>query len=112
MEFNKVPYKSIIFVCTNTRDEDGRVACASHGRQGAKLRDLLKEAVQARGLKGKVRVSASGCMDLCEEGPNVMVFTEAGERVWYKNVSETDLPAILDRHAGPAPTRPPRAPGE
>jgi (2Fe-2S) ferredoxin len=94
VEIRTVPYEALIFVCTNTR-EGGRVACANPGRAGAEIRDRLKAEVKARGLKGKVRVSASGCLDVCEDGPNVMVFTAAGERIWFKKVSEADLPQIL-----------------
>jgi (2Fe-2S) ferredoxin len=98
MENPAFPFKSIIFVCTNTRGEDGRVACANPGRCGAKVRDMLKEEVSKRGLKGVVRVSASGCMDLCERGPSVLVFTEKGERIVYTGVSESDVAAIADKH--------------
>ncbi len=90
-----VPYEAIVFVCTNAREEGERVSCAHGGRPGAQIRDLLKARAAALGLKGRVRVSASGCMDLCEEGPNVMVFKRTGERVWYKGVSEADVPRIL-----------------
>lgn len=95
MEKGEVPYEAIVFVCTNRREEGERVSCADGGRPGDKVRDLLKARVGELGLKGRVRVSASGCMDLCEEGPNVMVFKRTGERVWYKGVSEADLPRIL-----------------
>jgi len=101
MEEGLFPYETIFFVCTNTRDEKGRTACANAGRCGAKLRDALKTQVALRGLKGRVRVSASGCMDVCEEGPNVMVFSKEG-RVWYKGVAEEDVPALLAAHLPPA----------
>lgn len=98
MQSPKFPFKAILFVCTNTRDEDGRVACANPGRAGAKVRDMLKNEAAKRGLKGAVRVSASGCMDLCEQGPNVMVFTEKGERIVYSGVTEADVPKIVEKH--------------
>src|SRR5687768_7549221 len=80
MEPGKLPYETLVLVCTNKRAPEERVGCASHGRCGAELRDKLKEAVAAKGLKGKVRVSASGCLDLCEEGPNVVVSAPGGKR--------------------------------
>jgi (2Fe-2S) ferredoxin len=99
MQQKDVPFQVIIFVCTNVRDEDGRVSCAGHGRCGAILRDKLKAEVAARGLKGKVRVSASGCMDVCEEGPNVMVFDKDNQKgVWYNHVAENDIQEILEKH--------------
>ena len=84
------PHKRIVFVCTNCRKPGDRVSC---GRQGSeKLRDMLKEMVKERRLRGRVRVSQSGCLDRCEEGPNIMVFPD---NIWYSHVSEEDLPAIL-----------------
>lgn len=88
---NELPYEKIIFVCTNRRGPGERVCCASGG--GCELRDMLKEMVKARGWGGKVRVSASGCMDKCEDGPNVMIFPD---NVWLSGVREDDLQAILD----------------
>lgn len=104
MEQKTVPYQAIVFVCTNVREEAGRVSCSGHGRCGAQLRDRLKAEVKARGLKGRVRVSASGCLDFCEEGPNIMIFTDKGERLWLKGVSEADLPAILDKLSSVVPS--------
>ena len=97
METGKLPYETLVLVCTNKRAPDERVGCASHGRCGAALRDKLKEEVSRRGLKGKVRVSASGCLDVCDDGPNVVISPPAGGKTWLKNVSEADVPAILDR---------------
>ncbi len=98
MESQPIPYKSIVFVCTNARAEGERVSCAAAGRCGALLREKLREEVAKRGLKGLVRVSSSGCMNKCEEGPNVMVFDGDGEQAWYKKVSEADVPEILAEH--------------
>jgi len=94
MKTQEIPYEAIFFVCTNTR-EGGRLACANPGRCGALLRDKLKEEVAARNLKNRIRVSASGCMNLCEKGPNVMVITNTGERLWHSAVSEEDVPLLL-----------------
>ncbi|MBI4395480.1 MAG: (2Fe-2S) ferredoxin domain-containing protein [Elusimicrobia bacterium] len=97
MERREFPYQAVIFICTNAR-EGGRVSCANPGRDGAKIREALKSEVHARDLRGKVRVCSSGCMDLCELGPNVMVFTGTGERVWYRDVSLADVPKIVEAH--------------
>jgi (2Fe-2S) ferredoxin len=47
-----------------------------------------------------VRVSASGCLDVCEEGPNVVICPPAGGKVRLQRVSESDVPAILERLKG------------
>jgi (2Fe-2S) ferredoxin len=91
MEKQPVPHKKIVFVCTNRRPEGERISCAVGG--GDTLRDKLKAMVKERHLQSKIRVSASGCLDRCEFGPNIMVFPD---NVWYSHVQESDLPAIID----------------
>jgi (2Fe-2S) ferredoxin len=58
---------------------------------------MLKEAVKARRLRGRVRVSSSGCQDRCENGPNVMVFPD---NCWYSHVREEDIETIIDDVVG------------
>ncbi|MBM3289257.1 MAG: (2Fe-2S) ferredoxin domain-containing protein [Candidatus Hydrogenedentes bacterium] len=91
MQSHPLPHEKIVFVCTNRREAGERVCCAGAG--GCELRDTLKAMVKARQLRAKVRVSASGCMDKCEDGPNVMIFPD---NVWLSNVRESDLEAIID----------------
>ncbi|PCI37159.1 MAG: ferredoxin [Elusimicrobia bacterium] len=96
MEKRSVPYERTIFVCTHTRP-DGRVACANPGRGGDAICRALKAEVKARGLKGKVRVARSGCLDLCEKGPNIFFYPE---KEWVGGVSEGDVPALIKRITG------------
>ena len=93
MKTQPVSYKRVIFVCTNVREEDGRPACGLRGSEEICLR--LKEEVQKRGLKGKVRAMKSGCMDFCEQGPNVMVFPEG---LRFSEVSLEDVPALAEKY--------------
>lgn len=92
MEKKNVPYARTVFVCTVTREE-GRVACANPGRDGALICDALKDAVKTAGLKGKVRVAKSGCLDLCEQGPNLFVYPD---NEWRSGVALADVPALVD----------------
>ena len=92
MEKKAFPYQKILFVCTNKRDS-GAVCCSQRGSEA--IREALKRYVKENNLKGKVRVSQSGCMDLCSQGPNVMIFPDG---VWYKDVRMEDLPAIIQNH--------------
>lgn len=91
MELNALPHEKIIFVCTNQREPGERVCCAGSG--GCEIRDRLKAMIKTRHLRSKVRVSQSGCMDRCEDGPNVMIFPD---NVWLSHVREADLDAIVD----------------
>ena len=93
MDKKKVPFQKTIFVCTNVR-EGGRVACGNPGRGGLELCEALKHAVKEKGLKGKVRVARSGCLDLCEKGPNAFVYP--GDE-WLSGVTAQDVPEIVKK---------------
>ena len=88
-----VPYRRTIFVCANTREE-GRPACANPGRGGEKLCEHLKNEVKKAGLKGKIRVARTGCLDLCEKGPNIFIYPD---NIWLSGIQEQNLPQIWDR---------------
>ena len=88
-----------VWVCTNRR-EDGnpKGSCAQKGSE--KLRDDLKKCVAAAGLARTVRVSSSGCMDLCEYGTAVAV---EPEHALLGEVTTEDLPSLiagLQTHGG------------
>ena len=58
----------------------------------AELKDYLKEQVEKRGWKGRVRVSSGGCMGLCGKGPNVMIYPQ---KAWFAVASPADGDRIL-----------------
>jgi (2Fe-2S) ferredoxin len=91
MNQNKVPYEIILFCCTNRRENSEKPSCGVRG--GEVLREALKTQMAERGLRGRVRVSQSGCLGQCAHGPNIMVFPEG---TWYSGVTEEDVPHILD----------------
>jgi (2Fe-2S) ferredoxin len=93
MDSQKLPYNHILFVCTFKREDGSRISCGMQGSE--KLCDALKDEVAKRGLKGKVRVSKSGCLDVCEQGPNLMSFPDA--KLWT-HVAEADLPKIHETY--------------
>ena len=85
----KSPYDSHVFVCTNDRD-GVRKSCADGNSQ--QTRALLKEEVNKRGWKGRVRVSQCGCMGLCAKGPNVMIYPQQS---WFPAVNNEDVDDII-----------------
>lgn len=89
MEQANVPYKKILFVCVNKRAPDD--ICCSH-RGSEAIAEALKARVKALGVARFVRVSTSGCQDLCAKGPNVMVFPDD---VWYHGVALQDVERIV-----------------
>ena len=88
MQKSAVPFKKILFVCTNVRAEG---ACCSQ-RDSQTLRAELKAYVNTHGLQGQIRISQSGCQDRCAQGPNIMVFPD---NVWYSGVTPADIPVII-----------------
>ena len=89
MERNTAPYQKIVFVCLNEREAG--VCCAQ--RSSETIHAQLKAAVKERGLNTQVRISRSGCMNRCGQGPNIMVFPD---NIWYSGVTEDDVPSLLD----------------
>ena len=50
---------------------------------------------QARGLKGRIRANAAGCLDQCARGPTVVVYPE---QVWYTVPTPADAEEIIEKH--------------
>ncbi|MCM8811613.1 MAG: HAD-IA family hydrolase [Candidatus Omnitrophica bacterium] len=88
------PYLKHIYVCVNCRETG---ACCANA-DGEAIRAKLKAFVNDNGLKGKVRVSGSGCMDLCSKGANVMVYPD---HQWYGRVTLEGADRIIDEHLRP-----------
>ncbi len=91
MQISKNPYQKHLFVCVHTRD-NGEACCSKAGEE---IFECLKAYVNENGLKGKIRVSRSGCFDFCAQGPNVMVFPDY---IWYRNVQKEDVEKIIQEH--------------
>ncbi len=90
MEQAKVPYQKILFVCVNRREP--HETCCAH-RESEAVAAALKARVKALGLSRAIRVSKSGCQDLCAKGPNVMVFPDYA---WYHGVTPADVERIVE----------------
>ena len=107
MEKSPARFKKYIFVCGNSRppgddpgkslSRDGRESCGPRG--GYDICDKLKAAVKERGLQGEIRVSKTGCLDVCAQGPNVLVYPD---NVWYKKVSLKDIDQIIEEQITPS----------
>jgi (2Fe-2S) ferredoxin len=89
----KSPYLCHLFVCVNDRHGE-RKSCADGKSPG--IKDALKDQIEKRGWKGRVRVSHSGCMGLCAKGPNVMIYPQG---IWFGAVTLQDTEAILAKIA-------------
>ena len=104
MEQDRVPYQKILFVCINQRQP--QEVCCSH-RDSQMIAAALKARVKELGLSRSVRVSTSGCQDVCAKGPNVMVFPDY---LWYHGVTHEDVERIIQdvvRGLAPSPSSSP-----
>ena len=93
MESSKPAFEKYVFVCVNERGPGERVSCGATFC-GKELSDKLKEAVKTAGQANRIRVSKSKCLDVCEEGANVLIYPD---EVWLKHVELADIPAILEK---------------
>jgi len=89
---NRTPYRCHIFVCVNDR-QGARKSCADGG--GAEIKQLLKERCgQLQVPPNSIRVSQSGCLGLCNDGPNVMIYPQG---IWYSGVRPADIDGIIKK---------------
>jgi (2Fe-2S) ferredoxin len=88
------PYDKHVFICTNRRpDGNPKGCCATKG--GEEVRSLFKEELHKRGIKGRIRANAAGCLDVCAMGVAVVVYPEG---VWYGGVKPEDVKPIIEEH--------------
>lgn len=85
------PFEVHVFICTNDRRGE-RKSCADDG--GREIRARIKEGIKTRGwLPPRVRVSQSGCLGLCTDGPNVVFYPQ---RTLFSGVTLADVDHIVD----------------
>ena len=83
-----------VFICINQREPGNpKGDCASKG--GEAVREEFKRQLHDRGLKGRMRANAAGCLDQCARGCTVVVYPE---QVWYGGVRREDVAEIVEQH--------------
>jgi len=83
------PFEKHVFVCTSGE------FCPYLDGDSKEIHRAFKELVAKAGLKGRVRVNNSGCLDQCGHGPNAVVYPD---NVWYSHLTLTDVPLIIQEH--------------
>jgi (2Fe-2S) ferredoxin len=79
-----------IFVCGSYRPTGAAGVC--HKKQSSSILQHLTLEAQDRGLDS-VMISSTGCMNVCESGPVMVVYPE---NVWYKSATVETADAVLD----------------
>ena len=87
-------YKKHIFICTNQRPPDAIRPCCGEAH-GMELVRAFKALIKENNIKATVRAQKTGCFDLCEFGPNVVVYPEG---IFYGNVQLSDVNEIVESH--------------
>ena len=82
--------KCHILVCGSYRKGVAQGVCNKKG--SANLVAFFEQESADRGMDG-VFVSSTGCLQVCDEGPVVVVYPQ---NTWYGNVNEEAAEAILD----------------
>ena len=85
-------YQKHLFICINERSKDSlRGDCLRCG--GMEIRNKFVQLINQNGLKGKVRANKSGCLDVCEKGPAVVIYPD---NIWYTKVKIQDVDEIFE----------------
>lgn len=82
MEF----YRAHVLVCRGT-------GCTASGSES--VMEAFEKEIEKRGLSKEVKVLLTGCLGLCELGPNIIIYPEG---TYYCKVKAEDVPEIVEEH--------------
>ncbi|MFQ6115867.1 MAG: ferredoxin [bacterium] len=86
-------FRQHYFVCTNARPPFAKPSCGP--KNANQILVLLQEEAEKRGLSGHIKINGCSCLDLCEDGPTIVVYPEG---VWYAHVTPEDISEIVESH--------------
>ena len=98
MEKSVLPYKQMLFVCTNARKPEERISCGGEGRCGVELLEKLKDYVKGHRLEKVARVVKSGCHEKCELGPNIVVMPQ---NIFISGLNSSDVDSVIATFLAP-----------
>jgi (2Fe-2S) ferredoxin len=98
MKKEKIPYRQMIFVCTNARNPGERISCAGEGRCGLMVLEHLKSYIKKNKLEALARAAKSGCQEKCEVGPNIAVLPQND---FLSAVTPDDVDRIIADYLSP-----------
>jgi (2Fe-2S) ferredoxin len=86
-------YDKHLFICTNERKNSDRKSCGE--AHGLELISAFKAEIKKENIPLKIRAQKSGCLDICDFGPTVVVYPDG---VFYVGVQVSDVPEIVQEH--------------
>ena len=84
-------YKTHVFICTNQKSEN-KQCCANNN--AAEMVAYAKQRAAELGItkEARFRISSSGCMGRCAEGPVLAVYPQGD---WYTYSCKEDIDRML-----------------
>jgi len=79
-------YRAHVLVCKGT-------GCVASGSEP--IMEAFQKEIEKKGLSKEVKVVQTGCLGLCELGPNVLIYPEGS---YYCTVKAEDVPEIVEEH--------------
>lgn len=79
-------YRAHVLVCKGT-------GCVASGSEP--ISETLQKEIDKKGLSKEVKVVQTGCLGLCELGPNILIYPEGS---YYCQVKPEDIPEIVEEH--------------
>jgi (2Fe-2S) ferredoxin len=87
-------YEVHVFCCVNQRPPTHRRGCCA-SKGSLDLANYMCRRSMVTGGGRHLRINLSGCLNLCEYGPALVIYPEG---VWYRYENEADIEEILNRH--------------
>lgn len=94
----KYPFEKLFLICTGERCNDSKRG----DDRGEVIRAELKDVNKKRGRKATVRICAVSCLDLCDDGPNMVVHPEG---TLFQHLDRKSARVIYDDEMGDAKGR-------
>lgn len=85
-------------ICINKRAADSPLPCCGCG--GEAVFAAFTREIARRGYPPGVKVTPTGCLTPCQQGPNVIVYPQG---LWYAGVTPEDAAALVAAHLDNGP---------
>jgi (2Fe-2S) ferredoxin len=86
--------KKHVFLCLQNRPA-GHPRGSCQSKDSASLYQTFSDELARREIRDKVRLTLTGCLGPCDQGPSVLVYPDG---VLYGHVTKEDITPIIEQH--------------
>jgi NADH:ubiquinone oxidoreductase subunit F (NADH-binding)/(2Fe-2S) ferredoxin/NAD-dependent dihydropyrimidine dehydrogenase PreA subunit len=79
-------FRATITCCSSTKCDE---------LKGRQVYEAFEKLIAEKGLSEEIRVTRSGCLGLCGNGPNVVIYPD---NIFYQKVQVSDVSEIVEKH--------------